>query len=153
MVKLFLQRMLLPIAVLLCMLIVPAIATAQRIAPQVSICTTSDTGLSGPAIQENHLYCPATGSFFSFTPLAPDMTGKGGLDNLAPSTYTAALALASARHLIVGTPILVTQDTNWNGVAITYVEFSNGFHAEHHDLPDLDTTVRFYNQYNQQVWP
>jgi len=117
--------------------------------PHQSICSVQEAQLNGPALQENRLYCPASNSFFSFTPGTQ-------LDALAPSTYQEALLLASRKHMIVGTPLAVLQAFDWGRCPITYVEFSSGFHAEHHNVGNAcnpDRTVRYYDQYDHQVWP
>lgn len=70
------------------------------------------TGLSGPAEQENLLYC-ANGT------------------QLATSTYLQAIHLAQEKHIIIGTPTMVTETVNWANVPVTYVTFTSGFHAWH----------------------
>ena len=89
-----------------------------------------ETGLSGPAAQENALFC--------LSGIAPD----GGI------VYAAAVAMANATRFIVGTPIAVAQSVDWGGVTITYVEFTSGYHAEYH----ADNIVRFYNNLSHQVF-
>jgi Collagen triple helix repeat (20 copies) len=90
----------------------------------------AETGLTGAARQENALFCTSG--------VAPD----GGL------IYTRSIAMANATHLVVGTPIASTPSFDWNGAAITYVEFTSGYHAEYH----ADNVVRFYNNLNHQVF-
>jgi uncharacterized protein YkwD len=107
--------------------------TRPRIA---SVCT--ETGLSGPALQENLLYCDTNAI-------------TGVVTNAAPSTYHQAIDLARKKHLIVGTPTSVSQTVDWTGRPITYVEFSSGFHAEHFN-PSNGIT-RIYDQYDRQVYP
>lgn len=85
--------------------------------------------LSGPQQQENLLFC--------ISGIEPD----GGL------VYKAAIGAASFR-VIVGTPIAATASVDWGNQAITYVEFTSGFHAEYHS----DNVVRIYNTLNQRVY-
>jgi hypothetical protein len=100
-----------------------------------SVCT--DTGLSGPAQQENLLYC-ATNQITGIT------------TDAASSTYKAAIDVAQAKHIIVGTPTSVSQTTDWVNTPITYVEFSSGFHAEHYN--PSSGHVRIYDLYDRLVW-
>lgn len=100
-----------------------------------SVCTL--TGLSGPALQENLLYC-ANGT------------------NIAPSTYHESIQLAANKHIIVGTPEFVTETVDWNNCQVTDVEFTRGFHAEHHNAGSTcagDFLVRIYDPFERQVWP
>ena len=91
-------------------------------------CTESYT--NGAEQQENLLFC--------LSGVAPD----GG------NVYTAAVTLAKNYHLIIGTPISSAQAVDWNGLTITYVEFTSGFHAEYH----ADNVVRIYNDVDHQVF-
>ena len=130
---------------------VAVLTTSRAKASAPFVCTM--TGLTGPAQQENLLYCPSTTSFTQFTAGATPVTVT---DTLAPSTYQAAISLAAQKHIIVGTPILVTETVDWAGCQITDVEFSRGFHAEHHNVnsacaPDL--IVRYYSPEGVRVWP
>lgn len=102
---------------------------------QASVCI--DTGLTGPAQQENLLYCDTNAI-------------TGVTTNAASSTYQASIHLADSKHLIVGTPTSVSQTVDWVGTTITYVEFSSGFHAEHYD--PSNGHVRIYDQYDKLVW-
>ena len=127
-----------------------AVSQAHAKTAQSFVCT--DTGLTGPALQENLLYCPAN----PFTQYIAGTTPVGVTDTLAPSTYQEAIDLANAKHIIVGTPLMVVQTVDWGGCVITYVEFSSGYHAEHHDTnsscaPDL--IVRYYSPEGVKVWP
>lgn len=101
-----------------------------------TVCT--DTGLTGTAQQENLLYCDTN-------------MITGVVTNAAPSTYKQAIALAQTKHIIVGTPISVSQTVDWSGRPITYVEFSSGFHAEHFN--PSNGIARIYDQYDRQVYP
>lgn len=127
-----------------------AVSQAHAKTAQSSVCT--DTGLTGPALQENLLYCPAN----PFTQFIAGTTPVTVTDTLAPSTYQAAIDLAAQKHIIVGTPLLVTETTDWGGCQITDVEFTRGYHAEHHNTnsscaPDL--IVRYYSPEGVKVWP
>jgi len=88
----------------------------------------AEIGLSGPAQQENLLFCQG---------IEPD----GGF------VYKVAIAAASAK-VIVGTPIAQFHTRDWSGVPITYEEFTSGLHMEWHD----DNVVRVYNTLNQRVF-
>ena len=95
------------------------------------------TGLTGAARQENILYC-ANGT------------------NIAPSTYPEVMYVAQTRNIIMGTPLFVTLSVDWNGCPTTDVEFSRGYHAEHHNVgnscnPDL--LVRLYDPFDHQFYP
>ena len=90
----------------------------------------TETGLSGAAQQENLLFC--------LSGIEPD----GGV------VYKAAIALAKNYHLIIGTAISTAQTVDWNGLTITYDEFTSGFHAEYH----ADNVVRIYNDVDHQVF-
>lgn len=93
-----------------------------------SVCT--DTGLTGPAQQENLLFC------------------ANGV-NMAGSVYQASIALAQQKHTIVGTPTSVSNVVDWAGIGIAYVTFTSGLHAEHHS----DQFVRIYDAYSRQLYP
>lgn len=100
-----------------------------------SVCSL--TGLSGPEQQENMLYC-ANGT------------------NIAPSTYREVISLAGTKHMIAGTPEFVTETVDWAGCPITDVEFTRGFHAEHHNVGNAcnnDLLVRIYSPEGIRVWP
>ena len=100
---------------------------------QSTVCTM--TGLTGAAQQENLLYC-ANGT------------------NIAPSTYPEAIALAQMKNIVVGYPTMVTSTVDWPGVPVTDVEFSRGYHAEHHcGCNGTDAIVRYYSPEDIQVWP
>src|SRR5258707_2662052 len=105
--------------------------TAFTQASTQSVCTM--TGLTGPALQENDLYC-ANGT------------------NIAPSTYPEAIMLASAKAIVIGTPTQVSTVHDWRGVLRVDVEFSRGYHAEHY-LSNPDKTVWIYDPFDRQVWP
>lgn len=85
--------------------------------------------LTGPAQQENLVFCQSG--------IEPD----GGL------VYTAAINAAKVR-IIVGTPISDVPSVDWGNQAITYVEFTSGYHAEYH----ADDVVRIFNTLNRQVF-
>jgi hypothetical protein len=116
------------------------LASCGQIAHSSSVATLvcTETGLSGPALQENLLYCDTNAI-------------TGVVTNAAPSTYHAAINLARLKHFIVGTPTSVSQTVDWIGRPVTYVEFSSGFHAEHFN-PSNGIT-RIYDQYDRQVYP
>ena len=101
--------------------------------PTQSVCTM--TGLTGPALQENDLYC-ANGT------------------NIAPSTYPEAIALAKTKAMIVGTPEQVSTVHDWKGVLRVDVEFSRGYHAEHYLAYNPNYhPVWIYDPFSRQVWP
>ena len=101
-------------------------------APTQSVCTMTD--LTGPALQENDLYC-ANGT------------------NIAPSTYPEAIMLASAKAIVIGTPKQVSTVHDWRGVLRVDVEFSRGYHAEHYlDNPN-NVPPWIYSPEGVQVWP
>ena len=85
--------------------------TAAKETPATSVCI--DTGLSGPARQENDMYC-ANGT------------------QLAWSTYQAAIGLAQIKHIIVGTPTSIVQTVDWDNVPYTKVTFTSGYTCGHH---------------------
>src|SRR6266487_6928796 len=92
---------------------------AVRVVP---VCV--DTGLTGAAQQENGLFCS--------TNILTGVTTNG-----AGSVYQAAIHIAAAKHIVVGTPTSVVQTVDWVGIPITYVTFTNGsFHAEHYNPSD-----------------
>src|SRR5258708_5388328 len=135
------------VAAVVCVVLMPAAALAM---PHLaSICSMQQAQMYGHSLQENRLYCPPSNSFFSFT-------SSTNMDTLAPSTYQEALLLAARKHIIVGTPLAVIETFDWAKCPITYVEFTSGFHAEHHNVGNAcnpDLTVRYYDQYDHQVWP
>jgi hypothetical protein len=94
----------------------------------VSVC--NDVGLTGPAQQENQLFC------------------ANGV-NMAGSVYQASIKLAQQKHIIVGTPTSVVNTVDWAGASIAYVTFTSGFHAQHHS----DLFVRIYDALDRQVYP
>ncbi len=100
--------------------------------PAQSVCTM--TGLTGPALQENDLYC-ANGT------------------NIAPSTYPEAIMLASAKAIVIGTPKQVSTVHDFRGVLRVDVEFSRGYHAEHYLVYKPGNIVWIYDPYSRQVWP
>ncbi len=91
-------------------------------------CTESYT--NGAEQQENLLFC------------------LSGVEADGGNVYLAAVTLAKNAHLIIGTPISSAQAVDWNGLTITYVEFTSGFHAEYHS----DNVVRIYNDVDHQVF-
>lgn len=88
----------------------------------------SEVVAPGPQLQENLLFCT-------------------GVENDGQLVYKAAIA-AAANFIIVGSPTAAYPSTDWSGNAITYVEFSSGYHAEYH----ADNVVRIYNSANKQVF-
>ena len=100
--------------------------------PGQTVCTM--TGLTGPARQENDLYC-ANGT------------------NIAPSTYPQAIMLAQKKAIVIGTPKQVSTVHDWSGVLRVDVEFSRGYHAEHYlDNPN-NIPPWIYDPEGHQVWP
>lgn len=97
-----------------------------------SVCTM--TGLTGPALQENDAYC-ANGT------------------NIAPSTYAAAIALAQAKAIVVGTPERVYTCHDWRGVRRVCVDFSHGFQAQHYLYNPLGIPPWIYDSCSNEVWP
>ena len=98
-----------------------------------SVCTM--TGLTGPALQENDAYC-ANGT------------------NIAPSTYAAAIALAQAKAIVVGTPERVYTCHDWHGVLRVCVDFSRGFQAQHNlAYNPAYHPVWIYDSCSNEVWP
>jgi hypothetical protein len=117
------------IIIIMCMLVLLFTAHVVYAHSKVaSVCT--DTGLSGPALQENTLFC-ANGT------------------NMAGSVYQASINLAKQKNIIVGTPTSVVASVDWGGVPVTIVTFTSGLHAEHH----ADQFVRIYSPYSNQVYP
>ncbi len=101
-------------------------------APVQSVCTM--TGLTGPALQENDLYC-ANGT------------------NIAPSTYPEAIMLAQKKAIVIGTPKQVSTVHDWRGVLRVDVEFSRGYHAEHYLVNPNTIPPWIYSPEGVQVWP
>ncbi|SRR5258707_13013654 len=99
---------------------------------QASVCTM--TGLTGPALQENDLYC-ANGT------------------NIAPSTYPEAIMLAQKKAIVIGTPEQVSTVHDWRGVLRVDVEFSRGYHAEHYLVNPNTIPPWIYSPEGVQVWP
>lgn len=85
--------------------------------------------LTGIAQQENAAFC--------LSGIEPD----GGV------VYAAAVG-AALHRVLVGTPIASFPSSDWSNAAITYVEFTSGYHAEYH----ADNVVRIYNNLNQRVF-
>ena len=109
-----------------------AFSRAATRQPTQSVCTM--TGLTGPALQENDLYC-ANGT------------------NIAPSTYPEAIMLAQKKAIVIGTPEQVSTVHDWRGVLRVDVEFSRGYHAEHY-LDNPNTIPPWiYSPEGIQVWP
>ncbi len=86
--------------------------------PATSVCT--ETGLTGAALQENMLFCS---------------TNKvtGAVMNCCPSVYRQVIDLARKKNIVVGTPMGDTTTVDWHGVTITYVYFTSGYYAWHHN--------------------
>jgi hypothetical protein len=106
-----------------------------RVAPSVTVCT--DTGLTGPALQENLLYC-ATNAL------------TGTITNCCTSTYQQAIHLAQQKSIIVGTPLFLSQTVDWVGRPVTYVRFNSGFYAWHYDPSNGIATIE--DPYNHVVY-
>src|SRR5260221_9826819 len=120
------------IGLVVLVLVAGSLTAFTRAAPTQSVCTM--TGLTGPALQENDLYC-ANGT------------------NIAPSTYPEAIMLASAKMIVIGTPKQVSTVHDWRGVLRVDVEFSRGYHAEHYlDNPN-NIPPWIYNPEGVQGWP
>lgn len=119
------------IVALFVLLVGPGLATlrvaqAHETAQATSVCT--DTGLTGPAEQENLLYC-ATNAL------------TGTATNCCTSTYQQAIHVAQQKSIIVGTPEFLSQTVDWGGVAVTYVRFNSGFYAWHFDPSNGIATI------------
>ena len=106
-------------------------AQAHSTAHATSVCWM--TGLSGPAQQENLLFC-ANGQ------------------QIDHSVYNDTICLAKTMRIVVGIPEPATQTVDWAGNAVTDVEYSRGYHAEHHDLVVPYNTVRIYSPSDTQIW-
>src|SRR5260221_13942993 len=120
------------IGLIVLVLVAGSLTAFSRAAPTQSVCTM--TGLTGPALQENDLYC-ANGT------------------NIAPSTYPEAIMLASAKAIVIGTPKQVSTVHDFRGVLRVDVEFSRGYHAEHYLVYKPGNIVWIYDPYSRQVWP
>lgn len=108
------------------------IQATQPVQHTQSVCTM--TGLTGPALQENDAYCAG--------------------ENIAPSTYPDAIALAQARAIVIGTPERVYTCHDWRGVLRVCVDFSRGFQAQHYLAYNPNYhPVFIYDPYSRQVWP
>jgi hypothetical protein len=116
-----------PLLVLVLMLAYPTVVAGIGM-HVASVCT--DTGLTGPSLQENQMFC------------------ANGV-SMAGSVYQASIALARQKHIIVGTPTSVVNTVDWAGASIAYVTFTSGFHAQHHS----DLFVRIYDALDRQVYP
>lgn len=110
---------------------------------QSTVCTR--TGLTGAAEQENLLYCTSNAAVLAVAGSAPVTMIDG-----ASSTYNAAIDLAQAKNIVVGTPWLVTETVDWHGVQKTYVEFSSGLHAEHYN--PSNGHVQIYTYTGEVLW-
>ena len=102
------------------------VAQAHETAQATSVCT--DTGLTGPAQQENLLYC-ATNALTGVT------------TDCCSSTYQQAIHVAELKSIIVGTPEFLSQTVDWGGVPVTYVRFNSGFYAWHFDPSNGIATI------------
>ena len=89
----------------------------------------TETGLVGPAQQENMVFC------------------QSGIEPDGGPVYQAAINAAKVR-VLVGTPIAAFPSVDWSGAAITYVECTSGLHMEYH----ADNVIRIYNSANQRVF-
>jgi len=111
------------------------LAQANEVRPAASVCT--DTGLTGPALQENTLYC-ATNAL------------TGVATNCCTSTYQQAIHLAQQKAIVIGTPEFLSQSVDWHGVVVTYVRFNSGFYAWHYDPSNGIATIE--DSYNHVVY-
>jgi hypothetical protein len=95
-------------------------AHAQTTHVTTSVCT--DTGLTGAALTENGEFCSTN-------------TLTGVVTNCCSSVYQQAIHAAQQLHLVVGTPVYLTQSVSWGNppVAVTRVWFSTGLEAWHFD--------------------
>ena len=109
---------------------------SEQMQPRTSVCI--DTGLTGPALQENRLFC------------STDRI-TGAIANCCFSVYPAAIDLARVKHIVVGTPRWLTTTVDWAGKPVSYVEFSGSFHAWHYN--DGSGVVVIDDQYDKRVWP
>ena len=110
----------------------PQAVTAHSRAHATSVCYL--TGLSGAAQQENLLFC-ANGQ------------------QIDHSVYNDTICLAKTMRIVVGIPEPATQTVDWAGNQVTDVEYSRGYHAEHHDLTNVTyNTVRIYSPSDAQIW-
>jgi hypothetical protein len=107
-------------------------------APAFVTCTL--TGLTGAAQQENLLFCNTNGIAG-----VPDPT-----TDCCGSVYKQAIHLAQQKAIVVGYPLAVIQAVDWAGVAITYVTFSSGLHAEHYN--PSNGIARIYTPYGQLLY-
>lgn len=115
--------------------------TTQASMPAI-VASCSETGLTGPALQENKLFCNSTVVTVG-TACAADMV-DGGI------VYAAAIGAAN-RHILVGTEEQCSPTDNWSGIPINDVEFSRGFY---HGEIGPDGIVRIYRgDTNAQVYP
>jgi hypothetical protein len=108
---------------------------SEQTQPRTSVCV--DTGLTGPAEQENTLYC-ATNTLTGITA------------NCCTSTYQQAIHLAQQKWIVIGTPEFLTQSVDWAGRTITYVRFNSGFYAWHYDPSNGIATIE--DPYNHVVY-
>ena len=111
------------------------LAQANEVRPAASVCT--DTGLTGPAEQENTLYCATN-------------TLTGVTVNCCTSTYQQAIHLAQQKAIVIGTPEFLSQSVDWRGVVVTYVRFNSGFYAWHYDPSNGIATIE--DPYNHVVY-
>src|SRR5258708_37537346 len=98
---------------------------SEQARPGTSVCI--DTGLTGPAEQENTLYCATN-------------TLTGVTANCCTSTYQQAIHLAQQKNIVIGTPEFLTRSVDWAGVTVTYVRFNSGFYAWHYDRSEEHTS-------------
>lgn len=95
-----------------------AAPTAHAHRPAASVCYL--TGLTGPALQENILYCSTN-----------VLTGVTA--NCCTSTYLQAIHLAQQQRIVVGTPEYLTTTVDWAGTPVTWVWFTSGLVAWHYN--------------------
>lgn len=111
-----------------------SLLTVPNVLPKQSVCYL--TGLTGAAAAENAAYC------------------ANGL-NIAPSMYLAAIDLAKAKLIVIGTPDYPYTCPDWHGTLRVCVYFSGGYRGEHVLVCCASKTVWIYLPYPsfQQIWP
>lgn len=107
-------------------------ARLERARQAASICFL--TGLTGPALQENELYC-ATNAL------------TGVATNCCTSTYQQAIHLAQQKSIVVGTPEFLSTTVDWGGVPVTFVRFNSGFYAWHYNPSNGIATIEDSNNH------
>jgi len=102
--------------------------------PAASVCV--DTGLTGPAEQENTLFC-ATNA----------ITGQPV--NCCTSVYQQAIHLAQQKGIVVRTPEFLSQSVTWGvpTVVVTMVQFTSSYYAWHFDPSNGIATIEDTNNH------